>query len=387
MANCGPGPLSRRRFLCGVGAAVGGAVAIGATAGCGSVAQVGPSLRIANWPDYIDGGDEGTVKRFQRRTGIVTSYSEEISDNERYFSEMAPQLSAGQRIGPDLVVLTGWMAGRMIGLGWAEPLPLASIPNAVNLSPELESPPWDPLGRFTLPWQSGMVVIAYNAEATGFELAGVDDLFDERLAGRVGMLKDYRDTLGILGISAGIDLSNPRVSAFDSVLARLEDATRSGHIRTYTGNKNVERLAFGELDACLARSGDVAQLAADRPELKVAMPDAGTAAISDVMVVPKGSPNIDSAAQWMDFVYNPSNAARVTESVRCISPVSGVADRLRAMGPDAAKVADNPMVVPQVGSRSGLQTFGAMPNAEEVRFEERFAAVVALAEGSSRAGG
>ena len=67
-------------------------------------------------------------------------------------------------------------------------LPLDDIPNAANLRDDLVNPPWDPEGRFSLPWQTGLTGIAYNLEATGRELTSTNDLFDPEFNGRIGML-------------------------------------------------------------------------------------------------------------------------------------------------------------------------------------------------------
>ena len=379
-ARPSPAPMSRRGFLTGSGLTLGALAAGGTLAGCSKPESAAPgasTLTIATWPDYIDTGNDGTVARFQRETGIRTDYTESLTDNERFFQSIVPDMTAGRGIDPDIVVVTDWMAARLIGLGWLQPLNLDRAPNAANLTPELENPPWDLVGNYTLPWQSGMVVIAYNENETGFEVTGLDDLFDERLKGRVSLLSEFRDTLGTLGIDAGIDITQPRLGAFDDVFERLDRANSDGQIHSYTGNEYVDGLVSGELAASLAWSGDVAQVAVDHPEIKLVVPQLGTVLFSDVMGVPKGSPNLDAAMQWMDFVYDPSNAAKVTEYVQYISPVSGVDDRLRAMGDEAAALVDNPLVFPVESTRSGLQSFGVIAPTEETDFEDRFARIVA----------
>ncbi len=94
-------------------------------------------------------------------------YGEAINDNNEYFALIQPVLGRGDRIDADLIALTGWMAGRLINLGWVDPLPLDQVPNAANLRPDLQNPTWDPTGEFSLPWQTGITGIAYNLDATG----------------------------------------------------------------------------------------------------------------------------------------------------------------------------------------------------------------------------
>ena len=50
------------------------------------------------------------------------SYTDDVSDNSEFFAKVRNQLGACQPIGRDIMVLTDWMAGRMINLGWIQPL-------------------------------------------------------------------------------------------------------------------------------------------------------------------------------------------------------------------------------------------------------------------------
>ena len=54
----------------------------------------------------------------------------------------------------------------------------------------------------------------------------------------------------------------------------------------------------------------------------------------DTMVIPKGTPNRSAVAKWMNYLYDPSNAARVTRSIQYISPVLGVQVALERSGAD-----------------------------------------------------
>jgi spermidine/putrescine transport system substrate-binding protein len=121
-------------------------------------------------------------------------------------------LGRGERIDPDIIAPTGWMAGRLINLGWCDPLPLDQIPNAANLVESLRNPTWDPTGEYSLPWQAGFAGIAYNIDITGRELTSIDDLFDPEFAGQIGINTEMRDTIGLIAMSLGIDIETCRAS-------------------------------------------------------------------------------------------------------------------------------------------------------------------------------
>lgn len=334
-------------------------------------------LVISTFPLYIDPdapGAPGSVSRFRRDTGIQLRYLEDLNDTRQFFARIRPQLAAGRPLVQDLMVLPSWMAQRLIGLGWLEPLPLAQVPNIRNLVPYLANPPWDWQQRYSLPWQSGIAGIAYNIKATGRELARIDDLFDPALRGRVSALLEMRDTMGLLMLADGQDISQPTWAAAQPSFARLEQARKDGQIRRFTGNDYQNDLLAGNLAACIGWSGDVAQLVLEQPDLRFVVPESGGVLWSDVMLMPKGAQHRREAAAWMNWVYEPVEAARIAAAVQYISPVVGVRQQL-AKDPATAALAANELMFPDAAMQQRLHSFGPLSESEEARWEERFASI------------
>jgi spermidine/putrescine transport system substrate-binding protein len=385
-------PLSRRQFLIRSGvlgaagltlpsflAACGGdddsgssGTGGGGTGGGGGGGGNG-QLYFENWPEYIDlteDGATGTVDRFIEATGVDMKYTEAYNDNNEYFAKIQPLLGAGKTIDPDILAPTGWMAGRLINLGWVDKLPIDQVPNAANLRADLKGAAWDPTGEYTLPWQTGITGIAYNLDATGRELGSVDDLFDPEFNGRIGMLLEMRDTMGLILLSMGIDPST--LTTYDDAAAafdKLAAATNDGQIRQFTGNDYLDDLSLGNFAACVAWSGDVAQLTLDNPSVKFIIPESGAMSWADCMVLPKGSGDQDLAAKWMDFVYDPVQAAQITAYVQYISPVEGVKEELAKIDP---ALAENPLVVPDEAMLAQLSTFATLSEDVEAEYDAAF---------------
>jgi spermidine/putrescine transport system substrate-binding protein len=379
-----PGPgVSRRSVLGGFGA-VAGVSLLGPTilAACGD--DGGDSgggggggadaLRFDNWPGYID---EETVGLFAEASGIDFTYTEAFNDNNEYFARVQADLSAGRDIGADIIAPTNWMAARLIGLGWVQELPFGDIPNASNLLPELQNPEWDPEGTFSLPWQSGMTGVAYNIAETGRELTSVGDLFDPAFAGKIGMLTEMRDTMGLLLLLDGVDPEDATIENAEGAFARLEAAKDDGTIRQFTGNDYMDDLASGNFVACIGWSGDISQLALDNPDLRFVIPDEGGMRWSDTMVIPSGAPNVAAAAEWMNYVYDPVNAARITAYVGYNSPVAGVREILADSDDEFERgLAESPLVFPDEAVYSQLHIFKSLDEEEEAAFDERFSSIV-----------
>jgi spermidine/putrescine transport system ATP-binding protein len=365
----------------GSGAADGGTGGDGGEAGGSSTLGTGTGeVRILNWQSYIDptaDGAVGTIDRFREATGIDVTYSEDFNDNnEVYNRELQPVLGVGQTIGYDIICPTNWLAARLKNLGWIEPLPLDRIPNRANLEDRFLNQRWDFGAVYSLPWQAGVTGLAYNPELTGRELRSVMDLFDPEFSGRVAMLSEMRDSLGLVMLGLGHD---PRVLDVDGAMEALdviEQAKNDGQIRAFTGNEYIRGLDSGDFVACVAWSGDVVQLQYDRPDIQFIVPEEGGISWYDTMVIPKGAPNGYAAADWMNFVYDPVQAAQLTYWVQFISPVKGVRDELIRMGGDAAALADNSILFPAEEDTQRLAVFADLPADADEQLTDRFLGII-----------
>lgn len=375
--------LDRRQLLRRVGIFAGaGVVGPSLLASCGGDDDSGggggeggasKALWFANWPAYID---EETVDLFTEESGLDFKYTEDFNDNNEYFAKVQSDLAAGRSIGPDIIAPTYWLAARLINLGWVQELPFDDIPNASNLLPELQKPGWDPTGSFSLPWQSGMTGIAYNISATGRELTSTNDLFDPAFKGRVGMLTEMRDTVGLVMLLTGADPAEATMDSANAAFEKIEEAKSNGQIRQFTGNDYMDDLAAGNFAAAIGWSGDIGQLALDNPDLRFAIPDEGGMRWSDTMVLPSGAENVANAAVWMNYVYDPENAARIAEYVGYNSPVAGVQEILAAGDDFQKSLSESPLLFPDDATNARLNVFASLDEDAEAAFDERFSQIV-----------
>ena len=382
--NVSRGGMSRRQFLARTAAFGAAGVSLPALlAACGgsSDSAGGGSVFFENWPEYIDlteGDVLGTVDRFVEATGVAMTYSDLYNDNNEYFAKIQPLLGAGETIEPDIIAPTSWMAGRLIRLGWVESLPLGDIPNAANVVDGFVKPTWDPTGEYSLPWQTGMAGVAYNIDVTGREIKSVADLFDPAFKGKIGMLTEMRDTVGLVLLGEGVDPST--ITSFDQAAGafdKIAKAKADGQIRAFTGNDYLDDLANGNFAACIGWSGDVVQLSKDSASVKFVIPEEGGTRWADVMVVPKGAKNVAGAAKWMDFVYDPEQAAQITAYVQYVSPVKGVREIIAANAdPDIAALAESPLLFPDDEMSARLKAFANLTEDVEAEFDKAFSDII-----------
>jgi spermidine/putrescine transport system substrate-binding protein len=125
----------------------------------------------------------------------------------------------------------------------------------------------------------------------------------------------------------------------------------------------------------MAWSGDTSLLRASRPDIEFVIPDEGGIQWFDTMVIPAGARNVEAAARFMNYVYDPANAARITAWVGYISPVLGVREELASAGGDLAALADDPLVFPDDEVETHLFTWGGLSEDDEARLDAEFAAL------------
>ncbi|MFJ7772951.1 spermidine/putrescine ABC transporter substrate-binding protein [Streptomyces sp. NPDC097107] len=387
----GRAALTRRSLL---RASAGGALAVG---GLGTLSACGipaagkteggvsaedrskeeKEVSFSNWTEYMDVDDSGnrhpTLDAFTKRTGVKVKYTEDINDNSEFFGKIQPQLAAGQETGRDVIVLTDWLAARLIRLGWVQKLDPANLPHAfANLSPQFRDVDWDPGRAYSYPWQGISTVIAYNKKALdGIEVKTVSDLLDNpKLKGRVGFLTEMRDTVGMVLLDMGKDPGRFSDDDYDAAIARLQKGVDRGQIRRFTGNDYTADITKGDFAACLAWAGDVVQLKADNPDVDFVIPDSGYITSSDNMLVPNKARHKTNAERLMDYYYEPGPAAQLAAYINYVCPVEGVKAELAKIDEDAA---NNPLIIPDKAMQARSRAFRSLSPKEETAYEEKFA--------------
>ena len=331
--------------------------ACGGGGGDGGGGELKTVLNFANWPLYIDEESPTTLEDFTKQTGITINYFDEINDNAEYFAKVQGPLSQGQGIDRDIFVLTdnSRFPGLLVNEGWVEELDKDLIPNITNLVDAQASPPFDPDRSYSLPWQSGMTGIAWNEDVTGPVTSVQQLLEDPKLKGKVTMLQEMADSVGVVMLQNGDDPTKVTDESFNNAISTVQKAVDSGQIRRFTGNDYAQPLTKGDLAAALAWSGDVVQLLPDNPKLKWAVPETGGMIWTDNMLIPAGG-SVPTASTYMNFVYDPAIAAQIAAYINYVTPVKGAQEELAKTDPE---LANNPLIFPDDNTLSQVNQFDA----------------------------
>lgn len=378
--------LSRRALLAGAGAGASALALAACSTGSGQAkptaaadeSATDKSLNWANWAAYIDEDDNGdypTLMRFTEETGIEVNYEVAVDDNNTYYGKVKDQLALGQDIGADTVCLTDWMVSRWIRLGYTQELDHGNIPNLANLAPALQDPDFDPGRAMSVPWQGGFAGICWNKEAIPGGLESVEDLWNPEFKGRIGVLSEMRDTIGLLMLQNGVDISGDwGDEEFTAANDVLREQVESGQVRNIKGNSYLEDLKSGDTLAAICWSGDITVINAEAGDKwEFAIPSAGATLWNDNFLVPIGSSRKTNAETLINYYYEPEVAAEVAAWVNYITPVVGAKEAAAAIDPE---LAENQLIFPDEETLSRAHIFRSLSGAEEQKYQAEFQSIL-----------
>ena len=375
--------LTRRTLFAGVG----GLSAATLLASCGADASkevaggiaedVGGTVRWANWSAYLDAKRVNgsrtypTLEAFISSSGIDVDYLVDVNDNDEFYGKVQGQLKLGKDIGYDIVTLTDWMTDRWIRLGYTQTLDEANMPNKGNILPSLSNVGFDPGRKQSLTWQSGFAGFGWNKELVPGGINSVEQLFDKKNKGRIEVLSEMRDTMGIILQYQGVDITKPFTEdQFMNGIDFLEKQVSDGIIRQVKGNDYLEDMAIGDAIAVIGWSGDIFSLNAEEGDkFEFAIPESGGTLWSDNMMIASTSSNKSNSEKLMDYYYDPKVAAEVAAWVNYICPVVGAQAEMEKIDPE---LASSNFIFPDEATLSKVSVFRSLNFEEEVKFSEAF---------------
>lgn len=330
-------------------------------------------INFSNWPAYIDidSNDKNkhpTLDAFKAQTGITVKYTEDINDNNEFYTTIDPMLAAGKDTGRDLIVMSDYMIPKLRQNDYIQKLNLANIPNHGNMTPQMANVPVDPGRKYTVPWASGFTVIAYNAKLISTPITSIKELFTRPdLKGKVSLMAEMEDTIAFALFALDKDPSKFTDDDFNAAIAYIQKAKDAGQVRAYSGNDYLSDFTQGNTVVTMAYSGDVAALGVDY--LKTVFPQEGSLSWYDNMCIPNYARHKTNAEKLMNYYLQPKVAAQLDDYIDYIPVVEGAIDALKVLD---ATAASNPLIVPTAQELATAKQFMAISVAKLDEYTKKY---------------
>jgi spermidine/putrescine transport system substrate-binding protein len=342
---------------------------------------------FANWPLYMD-PEQPELKAFTAETGVTVNYQEVIQEMGPWFAKVQPQLSAGQSIGFDLMVITNGVQFKQFkDSGFLAPLDHTKLPNYnKNAAPAYKEEAFDPGNVYSVPWASGITGIAYDPKRITRPITKLADLWDPAFKGKVGMYTDTQE-LGNFGmLKLGIAPGKSTPEDWKRAAEELKKQKDDGIIRNYYDQSYVDALGKGEVWITQAWSGDIFQKnISDGTDFKFVIPEEGGSIWTDNFAIPSTAVNPIDAIALIDYFFKTDVAATLAEYINYVTPVPSAQDQIKANAAKASgedketleALAESPLVFPSQDDYAKLHYFREFATpAEQQEYQRIFEPIV-----------
>ena len=211
--------------------------------------EAGP-LRIFNWNDYIY---KKVLKAFEAEYGVEIEYTQFAGMNE------AMSKVQNDTVRFDLFFPTIENLPKLVAAKKLQPLNHSYLPNLRNVWPRLRDPWYDRGSRYSVPymtWKTGIGYRRDHVDDPGVLPMPFDIYWDERWRGKVNLLDEYRETIGMALIRIGVgDMNTTDEDAIrraGEALSQLNDL-----VDVKVGPGDYQKIAEGQAWVTYSWSGNM----------------------------------------------------------------------------------------------------------------------------------
>ncbi|MEV6836941.1 spermidine/putrescine ABC transporter substrate-binding protein [Streptomyces sp. NPDC051133] len=279
-------------------------------------ARVDGDLVYFNWADYVD---PSVFKGFEKEYGVQV-----VQSNFDSMEGMVAKLNAGNRY--DIVFPTAKWAQRLVRGGRLRRIDHAQLPNAHAIFGTYDyfTDPWyDPGSAHTVPFTAYKTGIGWRRDRIGELTGSWKDLWSDEVRGKVFLLDDRDEVLGMGALALGMDVSTGDRRDLDRITSLL--GTLRPRLRGFSSD-SYNNLLNGNALMTQAWSGDMAAMlnqAKDPSVFGFEAPKEGTPINSDCYAIPWNAPHPGTAMLFIDYMLRPENVKKNIEYIGYPMPVAG----------------------------------------------------------------
>ena len=245
---------------------------------------------------------------FEKDTGIRV---QRINFNSNDI--MMSRLRSDKKGSYSLVIAGDDILGDVVSGELAQKIDTSKLSNYQNINPVYQKQSYDPDDEYTIPYGASVHAIVYDPKMTGIPIRSYLDLWHPVLAGKLGIIDNYRVVNGmalrIMGES--YNTSNPEPIRIAGELLKL----LTPNIRLIRSEKLEDELISGGISAVLMPTAQIKTAKTEKPELNVVFPQEGLCANLMAVFIPASVTNTDSAYAFLNYILDPKRGALCFEKL------------------------------------------------------------------------
>ncbi|WP_397334132.1 PotD/PotF family extracellular solute-binding protein [Paenibacillus macerans] len=287
---------------------------VGLLAGCGG----GSSKETLNIYSWADNFDEEVLAQFEKEYNVKINY-DVFANNE----DLLAKIKAGGG-GYDLIQPSDYMVSTMIKQDLLAPLNMDNIPNFANVSDAYKNPSFDPGNKYSIVYTSGVTGIAYNKKYVKDEINSWEDLWNPKYAGKVLLLDDNREVIGMALKKLGYSNSSTNETEITAAVDELKKLLPS--VLAFDTDNIKQKMIQEEGWIATVWSGDASYIVKDNPDVAYVVPKEGGTIWSDNYAIPKDSQHKELAEKFINFMLDPKVSAKNYEAIGYSDPNTKAAE-------------------------------------------------------------
>jgi spermidine/putrescine transport system substrate-binding protein len=289
----------------------------------------GQTLDILTWTGYAP--DE-LVAAFEKATGATVKVTY-VEDHDEFVNKLRDEKEGWDIAQPTLTRVAP--AQELYGI--YQPVDLSRITNLGNVIASLNKDvaEYSTLdgAQYAVPFTWGTSGLIVNTAKVGEPITSFRQLCDPKYAGRVTYRYSYA-TFVAMSYGLGYDLyaaaNDPAKwrKIMEDTLKYLTDCDSNVNAYWTTRQENIDLMLREETYLAEGWDGTGWLLSQANPDIKFVAPEEGALGWVDTLAIPAQADNLDAAYAWINYMYEPKNAGKLSESSGYVSAVQGAVDYL-----------------------------------------------------------
>lgn len=277
--------------------------------GCSNSTNYKGVVNVLNWSSYIP---ENVIRDFEKEYNIKVNYGT-YSSNE----ELLAKVTSSKKGTYDVVFPSDYMVELMIDKKLVQKLDKSKLSNFKNINELFLNQSYDPNNKYSVPFLSTIVVIAYNSDKVE-KITGYDDLLSKEHNNNIVMLDDQRIVIGLALMSMGHEMNETNPEALEEAKLWLE--ALKPNIKAYDSDSPKTFFITDEVDIGVMWSAEAILAKEKNPNIRIVYPAEGHGISTDNYVILDGAKNKENAYLFIDYLMKNNVSQKIVDEYPYISP-------------------------------------------------------------------